>query len=150
DHEVFRDGLRAVLQSHSDCEVVGEAADARTGYAVVESTRPDVVLLDISLPGVDGLHAARELHHRVPESRVLILSAFAHADQVTQALAAGAHGYALKDQSADEIVRAIRLVGGGQRYLPAKLEHLGREGALASGEGDAPLEHLSPREREVF
>src|SRR5262249_25610579 len=132
--------------------VVGEADDARGGYAVVEQLRPDVVVLDIMLPGIDGVAASREILRRVPSTKVLILSAYAHADRVREAFAAGISGYAGKDQSAAELVDALRRVAAGERSLAPRIEALFTVTSPAvNGNGETePLHLLSPREREIF
>ena len=152
DHKVFREALRALLGTYPGIAVVGEADDARTGYPVVEQTRPDVVVLDIMLPGIDGVAAAREILRRVPETKVLVLSASAHMDRVREALSSGISGYAGKDQSADELVAAVRRVAEGGRYLAPRFEAQITDvvpGAKGNGKTE-PLQLLSPREREIF
>jgi DNA-binding NarL/FixJ family response regulator len=149
DHKVFREALRALLGTYGGLRVVGEADDARSGYAVVEQARPDVVVLDIMLPGVDGVTAAREILRRVPETKVLILSAYTYADRLREALAAGISGWAGKDQSSDELVSALRRVAGGGTYVAPRLEGLALpEPGLH--DNPEPLSLLSPREREIF
>ena len=149
DHNVFREALRTLLETHDGLRVVGEADDARTGYTVVEQTKPDVVLLDILLPGVDGVAAAREILRRQPGTRVLILSAYAHHDRVREALAAGISGWAGKDQSAQELIEAIQRVAAGKIYIAPRLESA-LAGSPGGSNGGQPLELLSPREREIF
>jgi DNA-binding NarL/FixJ family response regulator len=162
DHKVFREALRALLVTYGGISIVGEADNARTGYTVVEQARPDVVVLDVILPGVDGVSATREILRRVPEARVLILSASTHIDRFREALAAGVLGYACKDQSADELVDAIRRVAAGERYFAPRLSLLATQaeqatpvgssngGNVAAGPDRETLEALSPREREIF
>lgn len=149
DHNVFREALRTLLETHPGLRVVGEADDARRGYSIVDETKPDVVLLDILLPGTDGVAAAREILRRQPGTRVLILSAYAHHDRVREALAAGISGWAGKDQSAQELLDAIRSVAAGKIYIAPRLEAAlaGSNGSVAAGQ---PLQPLSPREREIF
>ena len=151
DHKVFREALRALLDTYPGIAVVGESDDARSGYGVVEQAKPDVVVLDIMLPGVDGIAAAREILRRVPGTKVLILSAYVHADRLREALSAGVNGWAGKDQSAEELIGAIRRVATGENYVAPRLESLvsSAEGRSGNGEGQ-PLHLLSPREREIF
>ena len=118
DHQIFREALQALLKAHGQLEVVGEAGDARAGYAVIEATRPDVVVLDLHLPGIDGIAATREIVSRLEGVRVLILSGHSHEDEMVRVLAAGARGFASKTQSAAEIIEAIEAVARGERYAP--------------------------------
>ncbi|MFI5288702.1 MAG: response regulator, partial [Polyangia bacterium] len=149
DHQLFREGLRALLGSQPDLKVVGEAADAREGYGLVESQRPDVVVLDVSLPGVDGIAATRELRRRVSASKVLILTMHAGEEYAAEALSAGAAGYALKTQPGHAVADAIRAVARGDLYLAPGLSRAAvDERRLHDGGG--PLAPLSVREREVF
>ena len=126
-------------------DLVAEASDARTAFPMIDEKRPDVVLLDLRLPGMDGVTASRELQSRTPSSKVMILSAFTRQHDVDEAWAAGVHGYVSKMQDADGLRTAIHAVAAGERYLAPGLvateKQIGREG---------PLGALSPREREVF
>ena len=143
DHPLFRQGLRALLEREPDLEVVGEAEDARHGYEMAEATRPELLIVDVSLPGVDGIAATRELCRRVPESRVLVLSMHDEPLLASRALEAGALGYAIKSESAESVLAAVHAVARGERYVPPSLD-VGPTGA------DGPLVQLSQREREVF
>ena len=149
DHEILRDGIRALLDGRGDVEIVGEAGDARNGIRVVAETQADVVLLDVGLPVSNGIAVAPEILKAAPHTRILILTMHAIHEYVLQAFAAGAHGYALKDQPADEVLEAIRTVAGGDSYLAPSLPRA----LLETRRGSAPtgaLEALSPREREIF
>jgi two-component system response regulator NreC len=154
DHPLLREGLRRVLSAQPDLEVVGEAASAREGYAVVDAVRPDVALVDLALPGTDGVAATRELRRRQPRCRVLILSMHVDEALAVQALSAGANGYATKDQPADAVIEAVHMVGRGETYLSPRLsreailDHL-RPRRHAPPAAD-PLAELSAREREIF
>jgi two-component system response regulator NreC len=154
DHQLFRQGLRTILAKEGDLTVVGEASDAREAYQLVVDAHPDVVVLDVSLPGVNGIAATRELVRREPHAHVLMLSMHSSEDYVAQALAAGATGYALKDQSAGEVVDAIRAVARGQAYLSPKISRFVVEDYLRLRRGDTartgPLAALSVREQEIF
>jgi two-component system response regulator NreC len=149
DHPIVRAGLRSMLSSQEDLRVVGEAGDARAGYAVVESSRPDLVLLDLILPGADGLTAARELARRSPLLRILMISTRGAEHDVADALNAGAHGFVCKVQPIEDILTAIRVVGQGQKYLPPQISPESLAFRLRRG-GDGPVSVLSTREREVF
>jgi two-component system, NarL family, response regulator NreC len=155
DHCLFREGLCAVLSMQKDIDIVAEAADAKEACAAVLAHDPDVVLLDVTLPGLDGISVARELFRRGARAKVLFLSMHASVAYVAEALAAGATGYALKDQPAADVVEAIRAVAKGQRYLAPKIprryvepQEAGKGAALGKDAG--PLEVLTPRERAVF
>jgi DNA-binding NarL/FixJ family response regulator len=155
DHHVFRSGLRAVLASDPHIEVVGEAGEAREGFHVVEKQHPDVVVLDVMLPGMSGVAAMRELRRRAPESRVLMLTAHSEERYVLEVLAAGALGYALKTQEPAELVAAVRQVGRGERYLAPALKRALVDPSGPTGRPMPPavndvLHLLSEREREVF
>src|SRR6516225_7844792 len=118
DHPVYREGLRAVLSAQDDVQVV---ADAHEGYAAVEKSQPDVVLLDLALPGPDGITAARELLRRNPRRRVLMVSMRLDEHTVADALSVGVLGYAGKDQPIDELLQAVRTVAQGRTYVPPRL-----------------------------
>jgi two-component system response regulator NreC len=150
DHPLFRQGLRSLIERQEDLIVVGEADDARQAYELAEAKRPDVIVVDMNLPGVDGITATRELCQRVPEGKVLILSMYEDQNMVSRALAAGASGYAIKSQSPDLVLEAIRSVARGERYLAPSVASAA---SIAPGNGDdsgGPLATLSRREREVF
>lgn len=149
DHPVVRGGLVALLATLDGIEVVGEAAD---GAAVVREAvilRPDVVVLDLRMPGQDGIHAARDLAQAIPGTAVLVLSMFDDDDLVTDAIAAGARGYLLKGAEPHEIEHAIRLVASGvavfaPQVVPAVLGTARRRTAAE------PFPDLTAREREVL
>src|SRR5438105_10308094 len=153
DHALFRDGLRALIARAPDLEVVAEAGDARDAYARVAAEAPDVVVLDIGLPGADGIAVARELLRQDPRRRLLVLSMFTDQERVAQALEAGVLGYAGKAQSADEVIAAIRLVGQGKAYLAPSISRFVIEDYMRlrkSGDLGSPLRSLTGREREIF
>ncbi|HZX95609.1 MAG TPA: response regulator transcription factor [Myxococcales bacterium] len=149
DHPVYRAGLRAVLSTQGDLLVVAEAADAQAGYAMLEEAQPDLVLLDVVLPGADGITAAREILRREPNRRLLMISMRVEEHTVADALAAGALGYAGKDQPLEELLEALRTVAQGRTYLPPHVSAEGVERRLRRGR-EGPLGALSRREREVF
>jgi DNA-binding NarL/FixJ family response regulator len=149
DHAVVRQGIRTVLEADPGLRVVAEAA---TGGEVLECAtreRPDVVLLDLTMPGATGLDVVRALRERVAEARVLILSVHDDREYVLESVRAGAHGYLRKDSSPAEIRQAIRAVHGGDSFFsPPVARHL----AAAVQEGAPPgaLEELTSRERDVL
>ncbi|HEY2745042.1 MAG TPA: response regulator transcription factor [Polyangia bacterium] len=142
DHELFRYSLGSVLDRRG-FEVVGGAADARSSFEVIDRTRPDVVLLDVAMPGLDGVTATREIISRPARPKVMMLSAYDAPHLVAAAFQAGAHGYAVKSLAIDELVGGIRTVAAGGRYLAPGLT------ALASSD-NGPLSPLSARERDIF
>ncbi len=147
DHAVVREGTRRILEAEPGLEVVGEAADGEQAVALAARTTPDVVLLDLGLPVLNGIEATRRITATARPPRVLILSAFDDADYVIAAIEAGASGYLLKSASASEVVTAIRAVASGQVVLhPDVARHLVGKRAAAGDQGD----ELSPRELEVL
>ena len=148
DHPIYRAGVRAVLAGE-DMRVVAEAGDALEGYAAVEKSKPDMVLVDVTLPGPDGMTAARELLRRDPRRRVLMVSPHVEESVAADALAAGALGYFSKEQPIEDLLLAVRAVGEGRTYLPPHVSAEGVEARLRRGR-NGPLGILSEREREVF
>lgn len=153
DHLLFREGLRAMLATAPDFRVVAEASNAQEAIPAVRASQPEVVVLDVMLPGVSGIAIARELLREDPNRRMLALSMVADEPHVADALAAGVLGYACKSQSAAEVMDAIRTVARGETYLAPQVsgfvvsDRKVREG----GEGTrSPLAALTAREREIF
>jgi len=146
DHAVLRSGLRLLLDKEDDLEYVGEASTAEEAIRGLERTQPDVVLLDLQMPGIGGLEGASRIVERRPGVRVLVLSMHDEADDVRRAFAAGASGYLVKTAADEELVRALRAVAQGERYLHPSLGAKMAQPAGASG----PVDELSPREREVL
>ena len=153
DHTILREGLRALLSSHPDLEVVGEAADGRDAIRRVVEEAPDLVLLDLSMPRMDGMDAIREISKRSPDTRILALTVHKEEEYVLAALQAGADGYALKDATQAELVTAIRSVLAGKRYLSPGVSEKVIEGYLAGKKAPAaktPWDSITAREREVL
>ena len=149
DHPVVRQGLRAFLGSRSGIEVVGEASDGEGAVAAAADLRPDVVLMDLVMPGTDGLEATRRITAGDGAPAVLVLTSFASDDQVIPAVRAGASGYLLKDVDPLDLEQAIRAVHRGEGLLSPRL--VARVMAeVRTGPADAGLRSLTPREREVL
>ena len=148
DHALLREGTRQILEAAGGFEVVAEAADGDQALQAVDAHCPDVVLLDVRMPGANGVEVARRLASRAPKTRVLMLSAFDEVDYVQAALAAGAAGYLLKTTPGTELVGAIRAVSTGVTVLDPRLSsYLVR--ANGGGRGAEGIEALTTREREV-
>jgi DNA-binding NarL/FixJ family response regulator len=153
DQQIYREGLRAVISRQPDMQVIAEAASAREGFPLAEAQRPDIIIVDLGLPGMDGLAATRELLRRHERGRVLVLTQHASEIYAAQAFAAGAKGYALKDQPAEEIVAAIHALARGETYLAPRLAQPVVERLLRRPDGGHPVDPLAtltPREREIF
>jgi two-component system secretion response regulator SsrB len=149
DHPIVRAGLRAAVEPQEDLRLLGEAGDARGAYSLVESLNPEVLLLDVDLPGADGLTAAREISRRWPSVRLLMISARVDEHLVTEAFNAGAAGYVGKEQPVEDILQALRSVGHGHKYFPPRISAETVASRQRRG-GEGPLGMLSTREREVF
>jgi DNA-binding NarL/FixJ family response regulator len=152
DHAIVRTGIRHVLETEPGFSVVGEASNGTEALALALELRPDVAVLDISMPGVSGLHTAAELRRRAPETRVLILSMHDNTEYVLESLRAGVHGYLLKDSAAAELGQAIRAVCRGESFFsPPVARHLGAvvRGEIGGGRAGA-LAQLTAREQQVL
>jgi DNA-binding NarL/FixJ family response regulator len=150
DHALFRVGVRQILELSPECRVVGEASTALAAVTLVASELPDVVLMDLALPGMDGAAAIQEIQRRALRTRVLIMSAYDQIYDVLDALNAGAAGYALKSDGPDALVRALRLVARGERYLAPAVANRVVVYESRRRRAKEVLEVLSDREREVF
>jgi NarL family two-component system response regulator LiaR len=147
DHAVVRQGLRSFLELQDGIEVVGDAADGRAGVAAAEELRPDVALVDLVMPELDGVAVLRAIRERVPGCRAIVLTSFLDDDKLLPALRAGAAGYLLKNAAPAEVVRAIRAAHAGEAILdPVVAARL----VEALGRDEEPLDRLTPREREVL
>ena len=157
DQRLMRDGLRILLELEPDLVVVGEAADGETALQAYEELEPDVVLMDIRMPGMDGVEATRRICARWPEARVVILTTFDHDEYIFEGLRAGALGYLLKDVSGAELAEAVRTVAGGGALIEPSVARkvvaeFARLAATAPGRpaGAGLPEPLSEREQEIL
>ena len=149
DHAVVREGLRAFLELQDGIEVVGEAEDGREAVEEATRLRPDVILMDLVMPRLDGVGAMRALRETVPEARVIVLTSFLDDDKLLPAVRSGAAGYLLKNAHPQELARAVRAAHAGEALLdPAVAARL--LDTLAADGGEGPLDRLTPREHEVL
>lgn len=151
DHAIVRDGLRAALASRVDLEIVGEATNGNEAVAVTIETNPDVVVMDLGLPDIDGAVATRRIRDSGSGARIVVLTMAFDDDSVMRAIRAGADGYVLKDADRDEIERAIRTVAGGGTTLGATAADIVIGAVRGSHRGTlAPFPQLTDRERDML
>ena len=148
DQTLMRQGLRMLLDLEPGMSVIGEAADGESGVRLALEKRPDVVLMDVQMPGISGVEATAALCAAWPAARVIILTTFDRDDYVFQAIRAGALGYLLKDAPAEELIRTIRRVHGGEAFIQPEIASRTLRELLRPQQ--SPLEPLSDREREVL
>lgn len=153
DHTVVRDGLRLLIETQSDMKVVSDASNGREAARQVLHANPDVVIMDIAMPELNGIEATRQIRENCPATKVIILSMHSSSEHIFQALKAGAHGYLLKESAGMEVISAIRVVHSGKRYLSEKIgdvmidEYIHNREVVETG---SPLSKLSTREREIL
>lgn len=152
DHQLFRAGLKSILEHESGFEVVGEALDGHTTLVMVDRCSPDIVLLDISMPGLNGIETLRRLTASGTKTRVVILSMYSDRRFVSESFQAGARGFLLKDSALEELVAGIRAVMKGQVYLSSRIAGILVDDyvSLATGGDSASTSKLTSREREVL
>jgi DNA-binding NarL/FixJ family response regulator len=152
DHQIVREGLAALLEKHQDLEVVAQAGEGREAVRLVRELKPDVVVMDIGMPGLNGIEATRQVVAAAPGVKVIALSVHADSLFVSGMLQAGAAGYLLKHSAAEELVRAIRLVVRGQTCLSSQIAGQVVEGYIGKQPppGASIFTVLTPREREVL
>jgi DNA-binding NarL/FixJ family response regulator len=150
DHAVIADGIRHLLSAQTDFDVVGTAADGAEAVRLAGELRPDITLMDIVMPHMNGIDAAREIVLRDAEARVIILSMYSDSDRVYQSLQVGARGYVLKRDLSDELIDAIRQVGAGGRYLSPSVTDTVIADYLHEKRAPDALHQLSSRERHVL
>jgi two-component system, NarL family, response regulator NreC len=154
DHAIVREGVRALLDEEPDIDIVGEAADGSEAVALAQTLRPDVVLMDLNLPGVGGIEATHQLRQLFPDVRVLVLSMYDSEEYVFRALRAGASGYVLKQSTSAELVLALRAVAAGSTFLSPSISQILISDYMRRAQAEEPngaaLNILTPREREVL
>jgi DNA-binding NarL/FixJ family response regulator len=158
DHAMVRRGMRDFLGLHDDLEVVGEAADGMAALEATAALQPDVVVMDLMMPGLDGIGATAELKARYPAVEVVAITSFIEEDRITAAIEAGASGFLLKDAEADDLAGAIRAAHAGEVFLdPAvagivarRMRAGGGRGGTADERAEAAAGQLTPRERDVL
>ena len=153
DHKIVRDGLRSLIEKHPDMQVVGEACDGRATVNLVKELRPNIVIIDIGMPDLNGIEATRQIGSNNPNTKVIALSMHSDKRFVMKMLEAGACGYLLKDSAFDELSRAIETVVAGKIYLSPAVAGVVVEGVVrgttSNGTAKTPIE-LTAREREVL
>jgi len=152
DHEVVRLGLKSLLERHPQFDVVGEASSAREALEQVNTTHPDVVVMDIRLPGTSGIEACEEITGRFPDTKVIMLTSYAEDEMLFSAIRAGASGYILKQIGGEDLVRALEAVGRGEAMLdPTVTQRVFQEVRRAVKEEEASaFVHLSQQEKHVL
>ena len=152
DHEVVRLGLKSLLERHPQFDIVGEASSAREALELVANNHPDVVVMDIRLPGTSGIEACEEITNRFPETRVLMLTSYAEDEMLFSAIRAGASGYVLKQIGGEELVRALEAVARGEALLDSAVtQRVFQEVRRAVKEEEASaFAHLSQQEKHVL
>jgi RNA polymerase sigma factor (sigma-70 family) len=150
DHAVVRDGLRLLLESEAGLRVVGLAADGREAVREAQRLQPDVVVMDLAMPGLNGTDATAQIVEKCEATRVVMLSMYASVEHVYRALQAGAMGYLRKESAGSEVVEAVRAVHAGRRYLSQKITETVVDDYIRKRHLESPLESLSQREREIL
>lgn len=152
DHPIVRRGLRSVLEAEKGFNLIAEVGDGLEAVRAVENLLPDILITDMMMPGLTGLEVTRQIKHRVPQTKVIILSMHATESYVLEALRNGANGYVLKDSAADELIRAIQEVLAGRRFLSSQLSERAISSYIEKAESTVTdsYDSLTTREREVL
>jgi DNA-binding NarL/FixJ family response regulator len=153
DHAVVRNGLRLLLEAEEGINVVGDAGDGRKAVREVERLRPDVVVMDIAMPELNGIEATRQIRESCPSTQVVILSMLDTKEHIFRALQSGARGYLLKESAGREVVKAVRTVHAGRRYLSQRIADTVIDDYIYQRQlapARSPIDQLSPREREIL
>jgi DNA-binding NarL/FixJ family response regulator len=153
DHRIVREGLRALLERHNDFTVVGEAADGQEAVKLASTLKPDIVIMDISMPVLNGIEATQQVLEVSPSSRVIILSMYSTSEHIFRSFKAGAQGYLLKESAGADVVSAVRAVREGRRYLTEKITETILDDFIhqrSLTESESPVSLLSKRERHIL
>jgi len=150
DHSIVRAGLRRIVEESGDMEVVAEADDGREAIQLVQKTKPDVAVVDISMPGLDGLEVISQLQAQQPKLPILVLTMHEEGQYIVRAVQAGAMGYITKQSAPEQLVKAIRKVHAGQRYLTDEAAEALALRVARGSDGQSPLDSLSMRELQVL
>jgi len=153
DHTILRAGLRALLSGQNDLEVIGEAGDGREAVRKIDTLQPDLLLIDLSMPKLNGIDAIREIKSRHPEIKIIVLTVHKSDEYIIAALKAGANGYMLKDASQNELLLAIDYVINGKTFLSPSISDKVVVAVLNTDKKDKPaavLDNLTAREREIL
>jgi len=153
DHGILRAGVKLIIDQTDDMKIVGQACDGHEGIELARKLKPDVVLMDISMPGLNGIEATKKIVSENPDIKILALSAYCNRRFIKDMLKAGVSGYALKDTMADELIYAIKSVHAGRRYLSEKVTKLVVDDYAQGGSSDSAeklLDKLTTRERELL
>jgi DNA-binding NarL/FixJ family response regulator len=150
DHAVVRDGLRHLIEAQADFRVLAGFGDGRDAVKFANTEHPDVAVVDVAMPGMNGIEVARHIHDACPASRVLMLSMHAELEYIYQSLRAGATGYLIKESAGAELVDALRALHEGRRYFSRKLDSTAIERYVRERGERNPIESLSARERQVM
>ena len=153
DHRVVLDGLRLLLETKGDIKVVGEAVTGREAVQKARELKPDIVIMDIAMPELNGIEAAQQISILLPATRIIILSMHSTTEHVMRALKAGAQGYLLKESTGTELMDAVRAVSAGHRYMSQKISDILIDKCVDHPDArlaEHPLDCLSPREREIL
>lgn len=150
DHHVVRKGLALLLTSYNQFEIVGEATNGHQAIQLTEALKPDVILMDLNMPDMDGIEATRRISNTYPDSKIMILTSFSDQDHVIPALEAGASGYQLKESDPDELIIAITKMINGEKPFHSKVTGELLAAALHQKNGTGPFDALTKREKDVL
>ncbi len=152
DHSLIRKGLRTIIEIESDIQVIGEAGDGRELLDLLFDEQPDLIIMDISMPHINGIEAVREVVEKYPGVRILMLTMHRNSQYFYNAISAGAHGYLMKDDSDTELLTAIRMVQSGKSYVSPQLSNEVTDGMISAfrDHREMPIIQLTDREREVL
>ena len=154
DHPLFREGLKSLIGRHSGFEVVGEAENGKQGIKKAKKLRPDLVVMDLSLPDQSGIDVTRRIRSMLPETRIMILSMHSKIDYITKAFQAGACGYVVKESATERLVECLKTISKGDYFLDTSLSHKVVKNLMKSGEKEAKItdagyKTLTPREQQI-